>query len=623
MLPSQWAEEYRILPKDGASAPGPWRNEKTPYLVEVMNTLAVFSKAREVVFVKGTQIGGTEAALNWIYYLIDQVGGPILALQPTEDNASEWSKQRVGPGIDLCKKIKEKSRPARSRDSDSTILEKGFTGGCRLFLSGVNTPNALASKPIGNLVGDEIDRWPLDVGGNGDPVLQVKKRLSTYKRGKMFFLSTPVLLKTSRIWKLYQESDQRIYEVPCPHCGHMQEITFDKLVWNRDTPDAVYMACEHCAGAIQEYHKTEMLAGGKWRTKNPGHWRIGFHLSTLYSPLGWYSWADAIREFLEAEGDVAKMQAFVNTVLGLPWEEDMESIAAEYLSRRVEKYKAQVPDGVLAVTVAVDVQKDRIECEVAGWGEGEESWGIQYRVFRGDPGVLASGDPMNPSVWEQLTDFRRSRFRCADGYEFVACCTTIDSGGNHTDTVYAYAKGFHRENVYAVKGGSQPTRPFMNRPTRAGKVRVWLFVLGVNKGKDIVFERLKIDAPGPGYCHFPDDENTGYNAHYYSGLINEKRKSIKKNGVEVTVWELPKGAHNEQFDIRVYGLAAIRIRNPQWERLKERRRSMTPASFPVTQAPTPMPAAEAEVARRSSGPGVIDNSPVEQRVRQGIQLIKV
>ncbi|MDR1744257.1 MAG: phage terminase large subunit family protein, partial [Planctomycetota bacterium] len=400
---SDWTERYRILPKDGASAPGPWRNDRTPYLVEIMDTLSVSSPATEVVFVKGSQIGATEAALNWILYLIDYVGGPILALQPTDDNASEWSKQRIAPSMELCERIKGKLRPAKSRDSDNTILEKGFLGG-RLFLSGVNSPNALASKPIGNIYGDEIDRWPGNVGGNGDPVEQVKRRMATYKRGKRFLTSSPVLLSDSRIWPKYLDSDQRVYEVPCPHCGHYQEITFDKLVWSREDPDAVHMACEQCAGVIEEYHKTEMLESGKWRAKNPGHWRIGFHLSALYSPLGWLSWAEAVRTFIEAEGDVVKMQVFVNTILGLPWAEDSESIAEDYLKRRAETYKAQAPMGVLVLTMAVDVQSNRLEYEIVGWGEGEESWGIEYGVLRGDPTELKSGDPDNPSVWERLDD---------------------------------------------------------------------------------------------------------------------------------------------------------------------------------------------------------------------------
>lgn len=622
ILPSQWAEQNRILPMDGSAEPGPWRNSRTPYLVEIMDSLAVTSRVREVAFCKGTQIGATEAALNWLMYLIDHVGGPILATQPTKENAIEWSVQRIGPSFTLCNPVNNRLRPHRHTAGDA-LLRKDFLG-CQLFLSGMNSPNAAAGKPIGNYYGDEVTRYPGDLGGEGDPLYLIGQRLSTFPFGKLFFTSTPKIKGSCRIWDLYEKSDQRVYDVPCPVCGHYQEIVMANLVWEKGSYNSVKLRCinESCNALIAEFHKTKMLLGGRWRAKNPGHSRIGFHLSSLYSPLGWLSWGDVARKFDEAQGDPGKMQAFTNTILGLPWEETGESISAEYLSRRVETYKAQVPDGVLAVTMAVDVQKDRIECEVVGWGEAEESWGIQYRVFRGDPGLLRSADPSNPSVWEQLTEFRDTRFRCADGYEFVACCCTIDSGGDHTDLVYRYAWEHRRENVYAIKGGSQPTRPFMARPTLAGRPRVRLFVLGVHQGKRIVFDRLLIDKPGPGYCHFPDDENTGYNAHVFAGLINERYVEETKNGVKRAVWKLPKGAHNEPFDLRNYNLAALRIRSPNWERLKERRWNGRPASATVATVTTSSAAPEPTMAPQTSGPKVIENSPTRQTVRNGIQLLR-
>ena len=610
---SEWAERHRVLPKEGSAAPGPWRNDRAPYLVEIMDVLSASSPVKEVVFAKGSQIGATEAGLNWLMYLIDFVGGPILALQPTDDNASEWSKQRVNPSLLKCKKIRDKMQPAKSRDSDNTILEKGFVGG-RLFLSGTNTPNALAGKPIGNIYGDEVDRWPVDVGGEGDPISLVKRRTATYSRAKKFFSSSPALLRSSRIWPLYLESDQRVYEVPCPHCEHYQELTFDRLVWDREHPGDVQLCCVDCNELVPEYHKTTMLAAGRWRAKKPGHWRVGFHLSALYSPIGWLSWAEVIRTFIEAEGDTVKMQVFVNTILGLPWEEDAETIAADYLARRVETYKAQVPMGVLALTMSVDVQNDRLEFEIVGWGVGEESWGIEVRVIPGDPSILKSGDPHNPSVWEQLDDYRRRTFEHEDGGDIRICCTTIDSGGSFTDVVYQYAKERFREKVYAIKGGSQPGKPLMNKAVRAGKCRAWLFVLGVNKGKDLVFTRLKNDAPGPGYCHFPDDENRGYDATYYAGLISEKKRERRRNGIREVVWELPKGARNEPFDLRVYNTAAIRIRNPNWEKLLEQRTAMAGRGGGGWKAALPAP--------HSTSATPVSRTPAPARRIPGVTIVK-
>lgn len=579
---SQWAERYRVLPPDGSAESGPWRNNRTPYLVEIMDALSPFNPVREIVFAKGSQIGATEAGLNWLMYLIDQTPGPILALQPTEKNAKEWSKQRIEPSLDLCPRTRDKVAPAKSRSAGNTILQKKFDGG-QLFLSGTNSASSLASLPIGNLYFDEVDRYPLNVDGEGGPIELALRRMATFPRGKAFFSSTPTLKATSAIWKRYLDSDRRIYEVPCPFCGHYEEITFDRLQWDKGDPDSVMLECRSCGSLIAEHHKTDMLDNGRWRATNPGHWRIGFHLSSLYSPKGWFSWADAVRVFEEASGDVEKMTSFTNTILGLPWEEDMEGIAIEYLNRRREEYEAEVPNDVLRLSMAVDAQNDRLECEIVGWGEHEESWGIRYQALRSDMAVLSHEkggyDPKwyrkeppkeiaDPTAWEMLDELRMTKFRRADGQELPIYCTVIDSGGSFTDVVYQYTKLHEAERVYAVKGGSQPRRPLLSKHTRAGAARAALFVLGVDVGKELVFSRLKLENPGPGYCHFPNNEGSGYDVHYYAGLISEKRLVKVVNGRKVVKWHLPNGARNEPFDLRVYNTAAIRIHRPNWEKLK-------------------------------------------------------
>ncbi len=613
---SEWAERHRILPRKGAAEPGQWRNSRTPYLVEVMDVLSTSSRAREIVVCKGAQLGFTEMALNWLMYLIDHVGGPILALQPTDDDASDWSKQRITPSFELCPRIRDKIKSARTRSSGDTIMAKEFLDS-DLFLSGTNSPASLASKPIGNLYGDEVERWPGNVGGEGDPVYLAKQRMSTFSLGKMLFTSTPAALDASRIWPLYQDSDRRVYEVACPECGQYQEIKFDRLMWERGNYEDVRLACMHCGSLIAEGHKPKMLAGGKWRATNHGHWRIGFHISALYSP--WLSWAEVAKQHEEAEGYPVKMQVFVNTILALPWEEDSETIAEEFLKRRIEPYAAQVPMGVLSLTMAVDSQGDRLEYEVKGWGEGEESWGIEYGIIPGDPSVLASGNPEPPSVWEQLDERRRKVFRHEDGGEIRISCTFVDSGGGFTDIVYQYTKARFRERVYSVKGGGQPSRPLLNKPIRGGKVRAWLYVLGVNKGKDLVFARLKIDKPGPGYCHFPDDENLGYDGKYYAGLISERKRVVIRGGVKVVRWILPNKARNEPFDISVYNTAAIRMLNPNWERLRAQRANQKGLSS-VAALPRPSP----DSAATKAGPSVREYStPPLRKPIDGVHLIEL
>ncbi len=543
---SQWAEKHRVLPPNGAAESGPWRNSRTPYLTEIMDALSASSPTKEVVFCKGSQIGATEAGLNWLMYLIDQEPGPILALQPTEKNAKDWSRQRIEPSLELCPRTRSRIEPAKSRSTGNTILQKNFAGGL-LFLAGTNSASSLASLPIGNLYFDEVDRYPRDVEGEGDPMDLALRRIATFPRAKAFFTSTPTLKSTSKIWDLYQKSDRRVYDVPCPYCGHYDEITFDRLHWDKGDPESVHLECGNCGSLIPEHFKTDMLANGRWRATNPGHWRAGFHLSSLYSPKGWLSWAKAVRTFEEAAGDVTKMVSFTNTILGLPWEEDMEGIALEYLTRRIEEYPAEVPNDVLRLTMAVDVQNDRLECEVVGWGEHEESWGIRYQVIMSDLAVLSHEKggynpkwyrakdvkrPEDPTVWELLDDLRLTKFRRADGREMSIFCTVIDSGGSFTDVVYQYTKLHEAERVYAIKGGSQPRKPLLGKHTRAGAARAALFVLGVDVGKELVYSRLKLESPGPGYCHFPDNESSGYNARTFASLVNEDPENVDKDETE-------------------------------------------------------------------------------------------
>lgn len=569
---SQWAEQNRYISSKGASEPGPWRNERTPYLVDIMDELSASSPTKEVVFCKGSQIGATEAGINWILYLMDCVPGPVMFLQPTIDEAETLSKQRLSPSIDMCQSLQGKVSDPKSRSSGNTILSKEFDGGY-LFVRGADTSNALSSKPIGNLYLDEIDRYKDNVNGEGNPVALAKRRAATFQRAKVFYSSTPTLMKTSKIWKLYQDSDRRIYEVPCPECGHYQEIVLDRLSWDKGNYEDVCLACSGCGWLIPEDRKAQMLAAGKWRALNPGHKRAGFHLSALYSPYGWMSWGEIAETYDKAEGDEAEMIVVVNTILGLPYEDKSESLAEGYLARRVEKYDAPVPRDVLMLTMAVDVQKDRIEYEVLGWGDGEESWGIRYRTIHGDPSVLVSKNSEIPSVWQVLEQEFDRKFLHADGNEIGISQVFIDSGGTYTDTVYRYTVDRQAKGVFSIKGSSNMKDPLLSRPQRKGGVGAYLFILGVEKGKDQVFNNLRKEAPGPGYCHFPADENTGYDKHYYAGLQGERREYKRVNGVDMPKWTKIKGRHNEPWDLRVYGLAAQRwyMINHSWDELREQR----------------------------------------------------
>ena len=318
----EWCDSYRILPRSGSSESGKWRTSRTPYLREIMKCLSPQSRYKEIAVLKGHQLGFTEMGLGWIMYTIDLMPGPFLALQPTEANAIRWVKQRVNPSLEACERLQNKIKKTVGRSAGNALLQKDGNG-WSLMLSGSNSPSALSSIPVANLYLDEVDRYQIDVKGEGDPLELVKARTSNFPRSKVLYTSTPVLKETSHIWKLYQESDQRVYELPCPHCGGIEgqtnggyfELKWEYFQWPQGQTNEVLLYCPHCGVGIEERHKTKMLERGRWIARNPGHWRAGFYISSLYSPLGWLSWDEVAKVFEAAGNEPEKRKTFENLSL--------------------------------------------------------------------------------------------------------------------------------------------------------------------------------------------------------------------------------------------------------------------------------------------------------------------
>jgi len=351
---------------------------------------------------KGSQLGATESGNNWIGFIITHSPGPTLMVQPTVEVAKRVSKQRLGPLIDATPVLRERVAAHRSRDSGNTIFVKEFRGGL-LILTGANSGAGLRSMPIRYLFCDEIDEYPGDVDDQGDPVSLAEERTATFSRRKIFLVSTPTIRGLSRIEREFLASDQRRYFVPCPECGHFDWIRWENIRWEPGQPETARLACLECGSLIEERHKADMLARGEWRALKPGPGRsVGFHLSALYSPLGWRSWAEVARKFLEVKDDVARFKTWWNTVLGETWEERGEGAEPEAVLERVERYPAEVPAGVGVLVGSVDVQGDRLEAQVKGFGAAEESWLVAYTQIH--------GDPAQEKVWLDLDRFLRREF---------------------------------------------------------------------------------------------------------------------------------------------------------------------------------------------------------------------
>jgi len=556
---SEWADAHRFLSEMASSEPGRWRTSRTPYLREIMDCLSPENPTRRVVVMAGAQLGKTECGNCWLGHVIHRTPGPMLYVEPTLDVVKKVSRQRITPMIEATPVLSSRVKVARSRDSGNTVQVKEFKGGL-LIMTGANSAAGLRSMPIRFLFCDEVDEYPGDVEGQGDPVALAEKRTATYPRRKVLLTSTPTIRGVSRIEREYLASDQRRFYLPCPECGHMDFLQWTlggwrgnegrhhHIVWEGRDPLTVCLCCAKCDARISEHRKSWMLSRGEWRATTEGADGVaGFHLSSLYSPLGWKSWAECAVEFWDSKDDPFRLKTWVNTVLGETWEEAGDAIEAGVLKARLESYVAEVPNGVGVLVASVDVQGDRLEAQVVGFGDREESWLVAFEQMM--------GDPSRAEVWHKLDTFLQQPFQHESGRVCHVERTLVDSGGAHTEEVYRYCRARLNRNVYPLKGGSIEGRPLVERPSIHNRYKVPLFVLCVGTGKDIIMGRLQIPKGnrGPGYVHLPvwvDDE-------YLAQLTAERaiRKYVKGRG-SVRVWEKMRD-RNEALDMTVYALAAL------------------------------------------------------------------
>jgi phage terminase large subunit GpA-like protein len=545
---SEWADRERRLSPEASAEPGTWDTGRTEYLRDVMDAMNDPSIAR-VVCIKGSQVGWTEALNNILGYLIAEDPGPVLVIQPSLEMAETWSKDRLSPMLRDSPCLVGKVQSPLTRDSGNTLRQKVFTGG-RLAVVGANSPSGLASRPVRIVIADELDRFPVSAGSEGDPLALAAKRQSTFWNRKTLLGSTPTLKDTSAIWREWQASDQRKYFVPCPDCQHEQVLTWAGVKWDKsDTgahlPATAFYICESCGAVWDDAARHDAVARGKWIATNPDVVGIaGFHIPGFLSP--WLSLADITREFLNSRKDPALLQVWANTVLGEPVEPSQETVEGSSLLRRGEVYGPQsIPDGVLLLTAGVDVQADRVEVQVVGFGAHEESWAVRYEVL--------PGDPAQTSVWRLLDNVLAEPYRTDTGRELRIRATCVDTGGHHQHQVLTYCQQRRHRNVFPIKGASGP-RPIWPARVSRTKNNQHIWIVGSDTAKDVVYGRLRIATPGPGYMHFPI--GGPFDAEYFAQLTSEVVRTRFNEGRPYRVWVLPPGKRNEALDCSAYALAA-------------------------------------------------------------------
>lgn len=602
----EWAEKYRVLSRENSAEAGPWRNRRTPYLVEPMRAFTD-PAVRHITVVASSQVGKSELELNIIGYIIDQDPGSILYVQPTLDDAKKFSRQRVSPMIRDTPPLRRKVADVKSRDGGNTILQKQFPGGL-ISIVGSQAASGLASLPARYVIGDERDRWAISAGSEGDPWKLAVARTTTYYNAKLVDVSTPTIRGASAIEKTYTSGTMEHWSYQCPDCGEWSELKFGDVKFEyrevvagrkRDYDiTSVAWACPHC-GAMQSEEKMRAQPA-KWIAENPEALSISGHRSFKISAFAspWVPWTTIVYKFLTSKDDPHDLQVFYNTVIGEWWEERGDVIDADEAISRREDYgtledgaPADAPPGVILLTMGVDVQDDRLEYEIVGHGHYRETWGIKYGVLMGNPDDSA--------VWNRLDEVIQHEYRRADGKALRVRITFVDSGGHKTQSVYFQTR--QRPRVYAIKGKGGDGVPYTRPPAKVKIVvdgrsigTTWLYTLGVDEGKADIMASMRVREPGPRCCHFPFNPAAGYDSRFFEGLLSERlvNKNDGKNAAAKWVWEkISTGSRNEPLDCRNYALAAFRALDPDLDREADRLRGAS-AAAPPTQTATVREAAQ-------------------------------
>ncbi|MDE9477035.1 phage terminase large subunit family protein [Xenorhabdus bovienii] len=562
---SQWANTYAVLSKETSAQTGRFRS--FAYQDGIMDAITD-PTVTQVSVMKSARVGYTKILDHVIAYYLSHDPSPILVVQPREEDAEDYSKTEIAPMLRDTPVLAEITGDSKAKDSNLTIRKKTFSNGANLTLIGANSPGGFRRITCRIILFDEVDGYPSGgAGAEGDQISLGIKRSETFWNRKIVIGSTPTVRGTSRIEKSFEESDQRYYYVPCPHCNEYQVLEWGGpdtpygMKWEKDEDgvgisDSAYYVCRHNGCVIQHSEKTWMVQNGEWRATKPFNGHAGFHIWAGYSLFSNAAWKYLVAEWLRVKDDPLLRQTFINLVLGETYEDRGEKALSERkLLERCEVWAAEVPDGVAVITAGIDTQGDRFEIEVVGWGRSEESWSIAYDVIEGD---LETDEP-----WARLDAYLKQIWRRGDGRGFTIIAACMDSGGHHTQKVYGFARERLGRRIWAIKGESArggkrspvwPTKRLNSRSKSSFKP----IIIGVNAAKDTVRGRLHIepaegDMPSPSYMHFPVDRDL----HYFSQLLAERSVIKLSGGQQYRVWEQIPGRANEALDCRVYSYAAL------------------------------------------------------------------
>lgn len=554
---SEWAEKYRVLSPESSSEPGRFRCDRIPMQREPMDS-ACDPDVQETVLWWAAQTAGKSEVLNNISgFYMHADPSPQLMVQPTIDLAEEYSKDRIAGMIRDSPALRKIVRDPRSRDSGNTTLSKRYPGGS-FVLVGANAPSGLAGRPRRVILKDEVDRYPLSAGTEGDPSALADKRAETFPNAVKVSTSTATVKGLSKIENLYGQSDQRKWFVRHGACEHEFVLMWEHVKWLEDQPETAWLECPNCRARLTDGDRVAMVRCGQWKATAPfkgirGYWLNG--LNILFGPHKGFRnrLHQFVADFLKAkDGGPQTLRVWINTFLAETYEEDAEKIDGNDVLKRCEEYtSAELPEAILILTAGVDVHRARIEVEVKGWGIDEESWGVRK--------IVLEGDTEKDEVWAELDKILLTRFAREDGVELGIERAFIDMG--HKDRrVLAFCTPRINRGVFPCRGIN---RPGLNPPpllpakaSRNNKARIPHWNVGVTVAKTAIYDRLLLPVPEARAMHFPKGE--GYGVDYFKQLTAEKRKRKFQFGKPYFIFEKDNNSvRNEALDLNVYALAAM------------------------------------------------------------------
>ncbi len=538
---AEWADRYRILDSKSSAEPGQWSTDRTPYLRGIMDAFTD-PRVEEIIFLKPTQVGGTECLNNMLGYVVAQDPSPSMVMYPNKELAQFTSENRLQPMMELSPVLADRFRPNASKDAELQF------DGMYAVIVGANSPAQVSSRPIRYLFMDEVDKYPRNAGKEADPRSLARERTKTFPFNKKIMQTSTPTVRTGPIWQAWENADVKLeYYVPCPHCGQYQtfkfkQIKFDKTQNVETIQGTAYYECEHCQQTIRDTHKPSMLRVGKWCDSSGSSVlkrKTGFGLNAIYSP--WIRFGDVAVEFMTSKKTPEELMNFINSWLAECWENTQIKLNSDKVLEKVSGYdEGIVPDRTLLLTGGVDVQKDRFYYTIRAWGEGMTSQNIRHGVVE---------------TWTQIEDVMNISYCGKDGTEYFVNLCAIDSGYNADDTYDFCVK--NSEWAVSVKGAntaitSKYKLSKIDREER-GMYGISLYMVDGGYYKDFISNRMvrKDDELGGWFVYNDCDME-------YAEQVTAEEKVIEKRGRnEYEVWR-PKTAHadNHYLDTEVYAAFA-------------------------------------------------------------------